>query len=371
MNFFERRKYRKLVEAILHDAKHVRGMREDVARSEDLAKMQALEQKLREALKAGDAKTIDATAEELGHVREKVSPPRKFAAIRENLEMFMVVLAVATGIRAYVIAPFKIPTGSMQPTLNGITAMPQAEPRLMDRLPFSILSFLLFGDSYVEVHAPESGEINMLQSGEEYFTFVNQGETVRIPKPFFDGDNLSRCVFFGMRGGYFTGRDRVEKGQLLASGRVRTGDMIFVDRIRYNFLPMKRGDIVVFRTEHVKSDRVQKDQHYIKRLVGLPGETIQIDPPHLVVNGRKIEQPYPFHRLLTDPRYVGYHLQPGAQLASKDDKVPLGTGEFLPFGDNTRSSLDGRYFGGVPRSDLLGPAFMVFWPFTSHWGLAR
>lgn len=366
MNFFERRKYRKLVEAILHDAKHVRGMREDVANPADVAKMQALEQKLREALKAGDAKAIDATAEDIGHVREKVSPPRRFAAIRENLEMFMVVLAVATGIRAYVIAPFKIPTGSMQPTLNGITASPQTEPRLWDRLPFSLISFLLFGENYVEVRAPETGEISLLQSGEEYFTFVNQGQTVQIPKPFFDEGNRNACVFFR-----FFGTDRVEKGQLLASGRVRTGDMIFVDRIRYNFLPMKRGDIVVFRTEHVKHDRVQKDQHYIKRLVGLPGETIQLDPPHLVVNGRKIEKPYPFHRLLTAPGYVGYHLQPGALLAAKEDKVTLAAGEFLPFGDNTRSSLDGRYFGGVPRSDLLGPAFMVFWPFTSHWGLAR
>jgi signal peptidase I len=366
MNFFERRKYRKLVEAILHDAKHVRGMREDITNPSDLNQMEALEQKLRDALKANDATTIDECAEKLGLAREKVWPTRRFAALRENIEMFIVVLAVATAIRAYVIAPFKIPTGSMQPTLNGITAVPQAEPRLVDRLPFNIIPFLLFGESYVEVRAPVSGDISFVQGGEEYFTFVNEGQTVRIPKPFFDEGNRMACVFFR----YF-GTDRVEKGQLLASGRVRSGDMIFVDRIRYNFLPMRRGDIVVFRTEHVKHDRVQKDQHYIKRLVGLPDETISIDPPYLKVNGKKIEQPFPFHRLLTEAGYVGYQLQPGAQLATPENKIQLGGNEFLPFGDNTRSSLDGRYFGGVPRSDLLGPAFMVFWPFTSHWGLAR
>ncbi|MCX7010176.1 MAG: signal peptidase I [Kiritimatiellaeota bacterium] len=366
MNFWERRQYWKSVEAILHDAKHVRGMREDVATPADLEKMQAFEQKLRDALKAGDAKMIDAAAEELGHAREKVWPPRRFAALRENLEMFMVVLAVATGIRAYVIAPFKIPTGSMQPSLNGITAVPQTEPRLLDHLPFKIIPFLLFGESYVEVRAPASGEISFVQGGEEYFTFANQGQTVQIPKPFFDEVNRSSCIFFR----YF-GTDVVEKGQLLAAGRVRSGDMIFVDRIRYNFLPMRRGDIIVFRTEHVKYDRVQKDQHYIKRLVGLPGETIQIDPPYLVANGKKIEQPFPFHRLLTDRRYAGYQLQAGSLLSVPSDLIKVGTNEFVPFGDNTRSSLDGRYFGGVPRGDLLGPAFMVFWPISTHWGLAR
>ena len=366
MNFWEHRKDKKLVEALLHDAKHVRGMREDVADAADLGRMKTLEQKLRDALKARDAKTLEACAEELGHAREKVWPPRRFAGWRENIEMFIVVLAVATGIRAYVIAPFKIPTGSMQPTLNGITAVPQSEPGLMDRLPFKIIPFLLFGESYVEVRAPVSGEISFVQGGEEYFTFVNQGQTVQIPKPFFDEGNRSACVFFR----YF-GTDVVEKGQLLAAGRVRSGDMIFVDRVRYNFLPLRRGDIIVFRTEHVKHDRVQKDQHYIKRLVGLPGETIQIDPPYLVANGKRIEQPLPFHRLLTDLRYAGYQLQAGSLLSLPSDTVEVGSNEFVPFGDNTKSSLDGRYFGGVPRSDLLGPAFMVFWPFSSHWGLAR
>lgn len=371
MNFWEHRKYKKLVEALLHDARHARGMREDVAAQADLDRMVDLEQKLRDALKARDAKTLNACAEELGHAREKIWPPRRFPGWRENIEMFIVVLAVATGIRAYVIAPFKIPTGSMQPTLNGITAKPQTEPGLMDHMPLKLIPMLLFGESYVEVRAPVSGEINFLQGGEENFTFAIQGQTIQIPKPFFDRENLVNCVFFGVHNEYFSGRDLVEKGQLLAAGRVRGGDMIFVDRIRYNFLPLRRGDIIVFRTEHVKHDRVQKDQHYIKRLVGLPGEIIQIDPPYLVANGKRIEQPFAFHRLITDKRYSGYQLQAGALLSQTTDQIKVGTNEFVPFGDNTRSSLDGRYFGGVPRSDLLGPAFMVFWPFNGHWGLAR
>lgn len=366
MNFWERRKYKKLVAALLHDAKHVRGMREDVADPADLGQMEALEQRLRDALQARDAATIDAGAEELGRARAKVAPPRQYPGWRENIEMFIVVLAVATAIRTYFVSPFKIPTGSMQPTLYGITAAPQTERGLMDYFPLNLPGMLLFGERYVEVRAPASGEINFVQRGEETYTFANQGHTVQIPKAFFDETNINQCVFFN-----YYGNDVVEKGQLLAAGRVRAGDMIFVDRVRYNFLPPKRGDIIVFRTTHIADTRVQKNQHYIKRLVGLPNETIQVDPPYLVANGKKIEQPFPFHRLLTDPRYVGYTLPTGSRLETPHDSIKVGPNEFLPFGDNTRSSLDGRYFGPVSRNDLLGPAFMVFWPFSNHWGLAR
>jgi signal peptidase I len=366
MNFWERRKYKKLVAALLHDAQHVRGTREDLAAPADLARMEAIEQKLRAALQARDAGALDACAEELGRARAQIAPPRRFPGWRENIEMFIVVLAVATAIRAYFISPFKIPTGSMQPTLNGITAVAQTERGLLDHFPLNIAGFLLFGERYVEVRAPASGEINYVQGGEEYFTFANQGHTVQIPKAFFDESNRTNCVFFSCFGG-----DVVEKGQLLAAGRVRTGDMIFVDRVRYNFLPPKRGDIVVFRTTHVNHPRVQKDQHYIKRLVGLPGETIRVDPPYLVTNDKKVDWPAPFRRLLTDPRYVGYTLPAGSRLETPTDALKIGPNEFLAFGDNTRSSLDGRYFGPITRNDLLGPAFMVFWPFTGRWGLAR
>ncbi len=369
MNFWEHRKYKKLVEALLHDAKHARGMREDVAAPADLGRMEALEQNLRDALQARDARALEACAEELGHAREKIWPPRRWPGWRENIEMFIVVLAVATGIRAYVIAPFKIPTGSMQPTLNGITAVAQSEPRLLDHFPFSLVPLLLFGESYVEVHAPESGVMQPVARDDEYSYWQLNDQRVKIPSQFFSQLGPKPEHIFFKPDDY--GVVRVEKGQLLAMGRVCGGDMIFVDRIRYNFLPMRRGDIIVFRTAHINDARVQKNQHYIKRLVGLPGETIQVDPPHLVVNGKKIEQPFAFHRLLTDPRYVGYTLQPGAQLSQPSDKITVGPDEFLPFGDNTRNSQDGRYFGPVPRGDLLGPSFMVFWPFSGHWGLAR
>jgi len=225
------------------------------------------------------------------------------------------------------------------------------------------------------VHAPESGIMQPVGRDDDNSYWQINDTRVKIPAQFFTQRGPGPQITFKPDE---DGVVRVEKGQLLALGKVCGGDMIFVDRIRYNFLPMRRGDIIVFRTAHIADPRVQKNQHYIKRLVGLPGETIQIgvDEQHpegryLVVNGKKIEAPFAFHRLLTDPRYAGYTLQPGSRLSQPDDKITVGPDEFLPFGDNTRNSQDGRYFGPVPRNDLLGPAFMVFWPLTHRWGLAR
>ena len=81
--------------------------------------------------------------------------------------------------------------------------------------------------------------------------------------------------------------------------------------------------------------------------------------------------PFPFQRLLSDPAYDGYALQPGSRLQTPDDAIDLAPDEFLPFGDNTHSSLDGRYFGGVPLPALVGPAFFVYWPIGPHFGPCR
>ena len=63
--------------------------------------------------------------------------------------------------------------------------------------------------------------------------------------------------------------------------------------------------------------------------------------------------------------------RPGAILNRADAEIQLGEKQFLPFGDNTTSSLDGRYFGPVTEQALAGPSFFVYWPFGAHWGRSR
>ncbi|MCX6996903.1 MAG: signal peptidase I [Kiritimatiellaeota bacterium] len=219
------------------------------------------------------------------------------------------------------------------------------------------------------------------------------GRTGRVPINFCRKSEFSADPhpdFFRVKPG-----DLVEQGQRLASGRVKLGDHIFVDKIRYNFLPPRRGNIIVFDTKTIHYPGVRTDSFYIKRLVGLPGETIALEPPHLVADGKKIEQPYPFWRMLNDREFMatrwllthpwqpelpaddpaagrGYIMPgPNAFLSKPGEGRKLTADEYLPMGDNTFSSLDGRYFGPVRKTELVGPAFMVYWPLTKRWGLAR
>jgi signal peptidase I len=361
MNFFERRRYAKLVRHLLREAKHARHMRGDVADPELLKQLGVAEANLRSAWAGRIADQIEQAGEEISTSIMKLSPPRPFPRIRENVEILAVALAVAMGCRTYFVQPFKIPTGSMQPTLYGITVQPQAARSIMDMAPLNLIQLALFGERYIEVKASLSGQVDTRYSvDEESITFYVAG----VPHKIRRGLTL-----------FFSPGDFLAKGQVMASGRLKIGDHIFVDKIRYNFTRPKRGQIIVFSTDAIQYPRIRPNSFYIKRLAALPGEEVSIDPPYLVINGKRIEEPYPFHRLLTDKEagYIGYtlpHKQADSDvfIGGSSNKKVLGPTSYLPLGDNSAFSLDGRYFGPVDRESLVGPAFMVYWPFTKRWG---
>jgi signal peptidase I len=361
MNFFERRRYKKLVRHLRREARHARNMRGDVADPEALRLLAVAETNLVAAWATRNAEQVEQAGDEISACILKVSPPRAFPRIRENVEILTVALAVAMGCRTYFIQPFKIPTGSMQPTLYGITVQPQASKTFMDMVPLNIIELGLFGEKYIEVKASLSGQVDTRYSvDEESMIFYVAG----VPHKIRRGLTL-----------YFSPGDYLAKGQVMGSGRLKIGDHIFVDKIRYNFSRPKRGQIIVFSTDAIQYPRIRPNSFYIKRLAAMPGEEVSIDPPYLVADGRRIEEPYPFRRLLTDKEagYIGYtlpHKQADAQvfMGSSVDRKLLGPRSYLPLGDNSAFSLDGRYFGPVDRESLVGPAFMVYWPFTKRWG---
>jgi signal peptidase I len=260
----------------------------------------------------------------------------------------------------------------MQPTLNGITARPQDGKLWIDRMPISLVNLALFGERYVEVKAKASGRLELMGMQDDQYAYRIGSEThlvrlaMRPDSPFIDP---ARSMKLHVQPG-----DMVEKGQVIASGRVRQGDHIFVNKVRYHFARPQRGQIVVFDTNYIPGKErlgIRPDTFYIKRLVGLPGEAISIRARHLVVDGKPVEEPFPFRRLLTDPAYRGYVQRTGSYLDRDGAEIQLGDAQFLPFGDNTTSSLDGRYFGPVTEKALVGPSFFVYWPFGPHWGLSR
>ncbi|MCO5061308.1 MAG: signal peptidase I [Kiritimatiellae bacterium] len=360
-----RRRLRKTAKQLCNEARRLRNMHEDIADPKLLAAVSEAEQQVKEAQKGGAPSAIEAALETLNTAMEVLSPPRPHARIRENVEIFVVAIVVAMGFRTYFIQPFKIPTGSMQPTLYGIYVDPQMGKQWYDHMPFKLIPLALFGESYQEVHARASGSVaERYEETEESIRLYIAGVPHEMPR------RMTRYVQPGLT--------YVEKGQIIASGRVRKGDHIFVNKVRYNFQKPKRGDIFVFSTSGINYDRIRPDSFYIKRMAGMPGETLRLEPPYLVADGVRVTEPYPFHRLLTarEQGYFGYQLPYSDKtyrvaLGYLDQELHLANDEYLPLGDNTRSSLDGRYFGAVNRRSIVGPAFMVYWPFGPRWGFVQ
>ncbi|MBP7830871.1 MAG: signal peptidase I [Kiritimatiellae bacterium] len=364
MNLFQYRRYRQWVHHLVQESRHVIHVRGDLLESGQIEELRRRTEDLKQAWKRREPEAVEEAAETLSEYILRLNPPRRFAKVTEYVEIITVALAVAMGFRTYFIQPFKIPTGSMQPTLYGITVSQQFAPNWYDRFPLNLVPLALFGERYTEVRAKVSGQVgNEFANEEEHLVFYIQN----VPHPVRKGLTLA-----------FKPGELVAKGQVLASGRVRLGDHIFVNKIRYNFSRPRRGDITVFSTDGIRYPNIRPNSFYIKRMAGLPAETVGIEPPHLLVNGQKITEPYPFFRLLNDrdKGYVGYTLAREqaavpVYLGSAGETRTLGEGEYLMLGDNTEHSYDGRYFGPVHKEDLVGPAFMVYWPFSKRWGRTR
>jgi len=145
------------------------------------------------------------------------------------------------------------------------------------------------------------------------------------------------------------------------------GDCIFVNKLTYLFSTPQRGDIVVFKTDGLVGAR--QGTVYIKRIAGLPDETIRIAPPCLIVDDQKIAEPEIFNVMQSQtdgyPGFVLAHPNaPNAKLSTTNDFVVLKEDEFWVAGDNSPNSLDSRYYGPVPRSNIIGKVTRIYFPFA-------
>jgi len=163
------------------------------------------------------------------------------------------------------------------------------------------------------------------------------------------------------------------RGEVIARGAIDTGDQVFVDKCSYNFVKPHNGDVFVFRTNNIpgiRPDPIAGPPFYIKRLAGLPGDKLRIDPPFLYINGKKAVG-YGFERVMSArPPYRGYAF--GHEYLSKPDQTYAVPREgYFAMGDNSYNSYDSRYWGPVPLENLVGRGLFVYWPFFPHWGLIR
>jgi signal peptidase I len=124
------------------------------------------------------------------------------------------------------------------------------------------------------------------------------------------------------------------------------GDRVLVSRFTYRFGQPHRGDIVVF---HPPSDQTQD---YIKRVVGVAGDTVAVRDGRLYINGVVQDEPY-----VKEPRMV-----------VDFDQKTVPQGSIFVMGDNRNNSGDSRVFGPVKVNEVVGEAFLVYWPLTKlHW----
>jgi signal peptidase I len=384
----------------------------DLLPAAKLEEITRLQTELKDATKRRDKDAIDSLTKTINKTCEKALPQARPSELAENIEVFFVSIVIALGIRSYIAQPFQIPTSSMQPTLNGIIAQATEEdPR---EGPLGWITGFLTGTTRLNVVSDHDGYVNPRESDwlTEDHTFIfrpysvlrfTDGHTITIKCPMgqllrdlhldqhlkVDSERIA-AINPDMQPETRVRADgaiHVSKGQLLARGLVKNGDHVIVNKFAYHFRKPTRGEVFVFTTKNIagienesRFDSRMGSQHYIKRLVGLPGDHIDVESPQLLINGERAHEPG-IRRVIDEavPERAGtvenYHGYSDRTYDSRMTYIPaeLKTEprQYFAMGDNSYSSSDSRFWGPVPEQNLVGPGWLCYWPLTKHWGLIR
>lgn len=125
------------------------------------------------------------------------------------------------------------------------------------------------------------------------------------------------------------------------------GDYLIVDELSYRFRDPERGEVVVFKYPNDPSQR------YIKRVIGLPGETVEIKGGKITIINEKGKE-------LLDEKYL-----PSNILTLGDANIALSQEEYFVLGDNRMASSDSRRWGALPEKNIIGRVFLRAWPITA------
>jgi signal peptidase I len=416
--------------------------RRDALPAADVGDLQARCAQLRSELRARDNVArlklgIEALEGVLQRTGGRIYPK---SSLVENVEFFLVAAIVILGIRSYFVQPFKIPTNSMWPSYHGMTPEVFRERAEEPGTIARAFRFVAFGARSRRLDAPRSGEVLLpignadgrgivhyrLVDGRSWFVFPTKLReyslyvddapvTVRVPAD-FDFDWAIREAFFpnearledalraqAEKGGvewrtvpedgrmvrmqFVRAGREVRAGERLLSFDILTGDQLFVDRMSYHFIQPSVGSGFVFRTGNIPGiQSVYGDQYYIKRLVGGPGDRLEIvrgaTPADggrnglrrdttgvLLRNGEPIDGAAAFRKNNgREGKYAGYQAQ---GLLAFGQKIQVPEHAFFALGDNSGNSADGRSWGFVPEKDVVGRPLLIYFPFTKRWGPAR
>ena len=138
-----------------------------------------------------------------------------------------------------------------------------------------------------------------------------------------------------------TGRFRIDGSSMEPS--LHDGEYVIVNRVTYRLQPPQRGDVIVFQRDG--------SREFIKRVIGLPGETVEVRGGHVLVNGMALNESY-----IAQPN--AYTMEPRK----------IGPNEYFVLGDNRNNSSDSHNWGTVALNTIDGKAWVIYWP-LKDWGI--
>jgi signal peptidase I len=366
--------YLKEAELVLKNARKLLHYKKDLLSADSRGDFEATIGRLETAIKERNRTAVEEAAQQLDKQWSKYLPPAKDAGWRENCEVFLVAIVIAIGVRTYFLQPFTIPTGSMQPTLNGIIGTPSNDPA--PSLPVQVYDFVMLGRNYVNVVAKSDDVVMGLAERKMLFFFTttdveceHSSYTIWAP-----ADTLEHS--FNVHPGSV-----YHEGDVIARGTIDAGDHVFVDKVSYNLHLPTRGEVFVFSTRGISRIQQQLDRQgivgsefYIKRLTGVPGDTLRISSPLLYVNGQEAQE-FGMRRVMSAADGYGGYSNPSYPdawyMTTPDATYTVPENHYFAMGDNSYNSFDSRYWGPVPEENLMGRGLFVYWPFLPHWGFVR
>jgi len=124
-------------------------------------------------------------------------------------------------------------------------------------------------------------------------------------------------------------------------------DRVLACRFCYRLWSPRRGDIIVFQTPKLAALRCGAGGTFVKRLIGLPGDTWEERNGYVYIDGKRLNEPY---------------IKPDRRDDFTHGPIKIGKGQYFMMGDNRQSSCDSRSWGTVPKKNLIGKVFATYWP---------
>jgi signal peptidase I len=367
--FFSPR-YIKEAKHLLHGARKVLRYRKDILTAQESGRLEDCIRNLRDAISQRNRDQVAHATQALEACAIQVVPQRSHPVWRENVEVLLVAIILAAGIRAYFLQPFKIPSGSMQPTLFGIVGQPSSAPA--PNPIRRVFDFVALGRSYLNVVA-KSDETVLHMEERPYLNFFTFTRITCTQNTYWVFAPIATVYsYFGVREGR-----SYSAGEPIVQGSVTSGDQLFVDKFSYNFIFPKRDQVFVFKTINIPKIQANlpegvESEHYIKRLSGVSGDKLRIDSPLLFINGQVATEPGFLRVMSCKNGYRGYsNMALFSYLSAPEDSFTVPSETYFALGDNSYNSSDSRDWGIVPQENVVGRASFVLWPFSSRWGWIR